>query len=1204
MKFKFYALAALIFLLTHSYAQDCSSLSFTYTTSESRCVATGFITVNVSGGSGNYNFKAVGPITTPVTSSNIITGLPPGYYTVYLNDLNTGCSKQQDSIYVSGSYSDPRFQLVKTDASCLENDGTISISNQQYGRSPFTYTIIAPSPSHVGDNNTTGNFSGLIPGEYLVQLQDSCGGIQVRRITIENYNWWFDSLSVVKVGCDSAHVFIRIKDNKGNVNTTGTIFDGFQYGFVINGDTTWNSNYAFSILLGTNRSLSIVVKDDCGNIHSSPWSVPDNVKPALNSVSLSNFTCTDFTASVSGQNLTNPNFCLYDSISSLINCNATGVFNNLSYGSYCIQVHDACYDTTIVRCFTAVHPTPSVDATVAISNQSCATFTATITGQANLINPGYCLYDTNNVQIACDSSGVFDNVPYGSYCIKIHDACTDSTITRCFTAVKPIATLAGFTPTGSGCNSFGVHFYGNNLINAQYCLYDSTGNIITCDSTGTFDNLLYSQYCVKAISCGDTTNTICFSGTKPIPSVDPNVQITQMNCTNFSVTITGQNNLNTPQYCLYDSNDSLILCNATGVFDSVSYGTYCIKIHNNSACYDTTITRCFTQLRAIPSVNSTMQVVSSNCTTVSFQVNGTNLTAPTYCLYNSSNTLLECNNTGTFNNYPFGQYCVTVHDGCVDTTLQVCQTFTASRGIILSTSKSCTINSTYIDVQFANGNSPFVIKVYHPNGSLVYATTTSSNPYRIELSSLPAGTQYKVIGTDNCGNKDSAFVTPDANLVTKTITVKAKCPSSVWANGSGDILATANSNYYAVTPQIIKKDGATFNQSYSSVSGNTYTFADLEPAQYIVEYTQSSCNGKLYDTVTILPYTYPTQGRSAVYQCDSSGFTLSADVKNGVGPFSYQIIGSLPETPDITTIAQSSALFTINNGTTYSLIRLRTIDACGNATLSDVSVLPLQNFSVKASDSCFYQNITLTVDTIPNATYTWYRKTTPTDSTFLDSGLIYNLPFFVPEQIGLYECKLDVNNGCLTRLSSFNLTGNCYSVLPVSFKLNGKKVGTVNQLSWNNNDRGVIKYIVERKQNNEPAFSTIGTVSVQSSSNYFFNDNNFMNGTIQYRLRSIYNNKTEFSNIVVLKSSSNELSVYPNPIKNEFKISLSSEKPTDYKIELISANGQMLYSTEVKNISSSTLTYFRNSSAKAGIYLLRVTDKTTSRTEIRKLVFE
>lgn len=1207
MKGKFYPFFLLLLLFfDHAYSQDCSSLSFTYITAESRCVATGSITVNVAGGSGSYNYKAIGPVTTPVTSSNSITGLAPGYYSVLVTDLTTNCTKQLDSIYVAGSYNDPRFQLTKTDASCAGNDGTISVVNQQFGRSPFTYAIIAPSPSNIGATSSTGDFSGLIPGEYVIQLQDSCGGVQVRRITIENYNWWFDSVSVVRNGCSVADVFIRIRDSKGNINTSGTEFSGFVYGYTENGDTTWAGSYSFSVLLGTNRQLNIVVKDNCGNVHSTIWSLPDNLKPSLEDVDFSDFTCTSFTASVSGQNLTSPYFCLYDNMDVAITCNTDGLFTNLSYGSYCIKVLDACYDTLITRCFIAGRPTPSIASSVTISNENCSSFTATITGQLNLTDPQYCLYDVNDILVECNPTGVFNNILYGSYCIKVHDACTDTTITRCFVATKPASSLTGYIISGTYCNSFGVQISGNNLINPQYCLFDNLGNVIVCNSTGNFDSLPYGQYCVKAISCGDTTNSICFSGSRPVPSLGTGVQIFDKKCNVFSVAVWGRTNLTDPEYCLYNSNDSLIACNSTGAFTDIAYGSYCIKLHNNSVCYDTIITRCFTETPDMPAVNSTMEIISSNCSTVSFKINGTNLTSPTYCLYNSSNVLLECNNSGTFNNYSYGQYCVVVEDGCIDTTITVCQTFTPVRGITLTTSKSCTINTAYVDVQFANNNSPYVVKVYHPNGSLIHANVTSSNPYRIQLGALPTGTQYKIVGIDNCGNKDSATIIPDVNIVSKNTSVRGKCPGSVWLNGSGDILATASSNWYSVIPQIIKKNESAFNQGYSSVSGNIYTFADLEPAQYIVEYTQSSCNGKLYDTITISPYAYPSQGQSAVYQCDNNGFSLSADVRDGVSPYSFQIIGSLPESPSIVSSAQNNPVFSINNGTTYSLIRLRTIDACGNATLSDVSVLPLQNISVRVNDSCFYQNVTLSVDNVPNATYSWYRKTTPVDSILIGSGTSYNLPFFVPEETGLYVCKMDVNNGCLTRLSSFNLTGNCYmGVLPTSFQLKGRKNESANQLSWNNsNEKGVVKYIVERKQAIETNFTIIGTVSVQSSGNYFFNDNNFDLGATQYRLKVVYSNKTEYSNIIILRTNLNEITVYPNPVRDGFKISLSSEKPADYKIELIGSNGQLFYLTEARNISSSTLNYSRNSKIKPGIYLLRVTNKTTGKAEIHKLIFE
>src|SRR5690348_5727129 len=162
-------------------SQDCSALDFTYTTKESRCIATGSVKVNITGGSGNYNIKVTGPVTTAFTSSTTITGLSSGTYTVTVKDITKGCVIEKTNIIVGGSYGEPRFLLSKTDVTCMNGtDGTVSINNQLFGRATFTYTIVAPSPSKVGTTNSTGNFSGLVAGEYAIELKDSCGGQQTR----------------------------------------------------------------------------------------------------------------------------------------------------------------------------------------------------------------------------------------------------------------------------------------------------------------------------------------------------------------------------------------------------------------------------------------------------------------------------------------------------------------------------------------------------------------------------------------------------------------------------------------------------------------------------------------------------------------------------------------------------------------------------------------------------------------------------------------------------------------------------------------------------------------------------------------------------------------------------------------------------------------------------------------------------------------
>jgi hypothetical protein len=1203
MKIKFYLLPLLLFSLVQSFGQTCPGLNLSYTIQESRCVATGAINVQATGGSGNYNYQAIGPITTTVTSSPQITGLPPGTYTIKVRDLNNNCSKEVSGVVVPGSYTDPGFGLVKTDAGCTGNDGTISVTGLQNGRSPFSFAIIAPSPSGVGTTNSTGNFTGLTPGEYSIQLQDSCGGIQVRHITVEGYTWWIDSVSVVRTNCQNAQVFIRIKDNKGNVSTVNpSAFSGFSFGYSLYpGDTTFYGINNFSVFLGTRHQLTLLVRDNCGNIQTYFWTVPPGDRPNLNPIVLSNVSCSTFTATATGSNLTNPQYCLYDDSFNQVSCNSTGVFPNLPFGTYCIEVTDYCYDTTIMRCFTQVKPVPSVNANVQVNTFTCSTFTATVTGQSNLISPSYCLYNASNVSMGCNTTGVFTNVPYGTYCIKVLNGCLDSVITRCFTVRRPVATLTNYAISGGTCTSFNVQINGDSLIAPQYCLYDSLGNVITCNNTGIFNGLPMGSYCVRAISCGDTTNSICFSGSRPVPAVGPGVTVINKNCNTFGVSLYGQVNLTNPQYCLYNANDSLLACNSIGVFDSLAYGSYCIRLRNT--CYDTTIVRCFTENRPVPSLTSTMQVTGNNCTTVSFKVNGTNLTNPQYCLFDSNNVQLTCNTTGVFNNYPYGRYCVQVRDGCTDTLMQVCQNFNPVRGLTLSSSKPCVIGSANIRIQFTNGTGPYDIRIFHPNGTEVYSTTTPTNPVTILMPALPAGTQYKVVGTDGCGNRDSAMITPNVNEVTHSTQVRAKCPSATWTNGSGDILATCSTNQYSVAPRIIRKNGAAFNQIFSSVSGAVYTFVDLEPATYVVEYTQTTCNGKVYDTVTVAPYAYPSQGQSAVYQCDNAGFSLGADVNGGVSPYTFQIIGSVPSTPAITTAAQSSPIFQINNGTTYSLIRLRTIDACGNAALSDVSVLPLQNISISASERCFFRNITLSVDAIPNATYQWYKRVLPNDSVLLGTGTSYNLPFFLPEQVGTYICRISINNGCLIRVTYFTLDGHCGDeVLANEIELRGRRSSRGNQLNWNLPERGDLqRFEVQRKAPGASSFRAIGSVPVQQAGSYQFMDTD-PNGGGLYRLRLVGAGPARYSNTVRIESVST-VQVYPNPVREQLTINWTATPGHRYQVQIINAGGQTLFRSAVLSPGTEGFTY-RRTSVPPGIYLVKLIDTDNGQTVVSRVLFE
>ncbi|MFM9910391.1 MAG: T9SS type A sorting domain-containing protein [Chitinophagaceae bacterium] len=1190
-------------------------------TVESRCKATGEINFSVTGGSGNYNYTVTRGAVSSVTSSNKVSGLPAGTYKTEVKDLVTGCVYSMPDVVVTGNYQDPRFQLAVTDVTCINGaDGSISVMTQQFGRGPFAYTIIAPSVSTVGTSNSTGTFTNLIPGNYFVRLSDSCGGIQTRSIVVSNYNWWISASTVTKVGCDQATATLTLQDSKGNTNLVGTTFNGYQYGAVRSpGDTSWSNSRSFTFSKGTLRSITLIAKDLCGNIKTLNWT--DNKKPRVDTdVSISNKACTDFRATITDQtNLTNPQYCLYNSVNVQIACNGTGVFNNIPYGSYCITIQDICYDTTINRCFTVSQPTPAVAANVTKSNITCSDFTATVTGQQNLTSPAYCLFNSANVQVACNSTGVFNNLPFGLYCIQITDGCTGIVINRCFIQYPYVPVVgAAVSITNLDCSDFTATIGGQgNLTNPQFCIYDGNGVLVACNSTGIFDGLPYGSYCINVKNdpvCYDTTIVRCFTVSHPLPSVAAYISISNKNCTDFTATVTGKQNLNKPEYCLYDNNGVQVSCNNSGQFDNVPYGTYCIRIVNDPTCYDTTIQRCFTVTRPVPSVNSTVQISNKACGTFTATITGQqNLTNPQYCLYDNNNVQISCNNSGVFTNVPYGSYCINVVNTCYDTTIVRCFTVAPiPMGLTVTSTVSCTIGTTNLSCSWIGSSAPYQVYVFNPGGiqEAQYTGGGTSATFS-NLASLPVGLRYKIVVLDNCGNSDTTLVTPLASALNKTINANSKCPSGQWQNGAGDLDIFCQYNSGWVVPKIIRKGSSVVNITYNFNSGSNFTFTTMEPDTYIIEYTLQNCSNKVYDTFTLNSYTFPSLDQSAVYVCNNASFGVNAVVNGGLAPFTYEIIGSFPTTPSIVSSPQALPSFNLNTGSSYSLVRLRSIDACGNATINDASILPLGNTIINATSDCFYNNINLIAETIPNATYTWYKKTSATDSIEIATNQSYNIPYMLPSDSGIYVCKTSVNFGCLTRISYFNLTGLCGSFLlaenDLSFKASLKNDRT--ELQWlTGSNFSADEFVIERSTDGRTykAITTVKAAPISTSKHqYLYTDNSPEFGKNHYRIKIIKRNTgNNYSKIIVLtRGNSNAISVHPNPVDDHFQIQFNGVASGIYSVSLINATGGLMHMQSLAIVSGETKNIQRPAGAKAGTYFLHIWNKEMNSRQVIKLIF-
>jgi hypothetical protein len=693
-------------------------------------------------------------------------------------------------------------------------------------------------------------------------------------------------------------------------------------------------------------------------------------------VDITDVTCGTFTATITGQtNINNATYSLYDASNSVLVAGpqVSNVFTLVPLGSYCIRtVNDpACYDTAIVRCFSVDPPVASVFSTVGISNRACNSFTVTVSGQTNLTNPSYTLYDQTNSTIiqASQSSPVFDNLTYGSYCIRITNdpACFDTTIVRCFTENRPVPELnPDLDVLSRDCNTFSIAVGTQiNVFNLTYQMFDATNNtaVSAVQSSHIFTNIAYGTYCIRMVNdaaCYDTTLVRCFDVFKPVPDAPASVSISNQTCLNFTADVTGGTNLSNPTYQLYDATNSnaVGIAQASATFNNVPYGSYCIRIVNDPACYDTTFVRCFSENPPAGTVQLSTLYAQATCNLV-------------------------------------GQ--------------------------------------TEIVVGITGGNAPYTIRVFNPANiqevSYVGNNTSITLP---AINTLPSGFQYKVVLTDACGRKDSSMVTPVSFYIDRNINKVVNCPSGGNPDGTGDIFLEITENiggdYYS---KIISKDGValTINPTTSLNFGRIVTFIDLAPGLYVIEsagFSTYNCHDPIYDTVNIPLYAYPNLANSKGYICESGLQSISSTVVGGAQPFQYQIFGSLPVSPSINTSYQSNPVFDINNGTTYAMVRLRVLDACGNASINDVGFVPFATPIIESSNDCFGAQTVLSVDTVANATYTWYKRTyNPTDSILLSTGGSHIIPFLGVADTGTYICVTRLADGCIVRVSYKNIIGNC-----------------------------------------------------------------------------------------------------------------------------------------------------------------------------------
>lgn len=328
-----------------------------------------------------------------------------------------------------------------------------------------------------------------------------------------------------------------------------------------------------------------------------------------------------------------------------------------------------------------------------------------------------------------------------------------------------------------------------------------------------------------------------------------------------------------------------------------------------------------------------------------------------------------------------------------------------------------------------------------------YANMALSN---IQLVNTQSGTAYQAVefADDNTtirfpnvppGSYTVRFTAPSGGCVTNIpVTVSGTTFSAVFNGTSNQLCGGTGSINVSITTN--STGAASFSlrdASGNEIANNTSgTFTNLPAGNYTVIATMATA---CLPTVGFYQASRsfviaPAGGGPLVVKkygivCDNASTGVAGFTFSGAGPFVLEMKKS-SEVNYTTITTQAPNDYLVNNLTPNETYNLRITDQCGTTSTTDVTISPLNNISkLTTVHPCVGQAYTLSVESIPGATYSWSYNGGASISTSPD---IFFSSYNATSD-GTYVCTVTIG-GCITRTVSYTLNSNyCGAGLPVRF---------------------------------------------------------------------------------------------------------------------------------------------------------------------------
>ena len=916
----------------------------------------GSIDLTPSGGVPPYLFAWTGPGGFTASSEDV-SGLPPGAYSVAITDANL-CSTLFTDIVTILEPAEILVSSVKSDISCGGlTDGAIDITVSG-GTLPYSHAWTGPS----GFTSSLDDIAGLAAGSYSLTITDGNGCV----VSLPNIQTIIEPPPINATYASHQNVFCN-GDATGSIQidvTGGTVPLGFDWTNSA-GITQSVDEDPTGLLAGT---YSLTVTDNNGCIAAYPNLATILEQPPLES----NLTGTDVTCFNDGNGVITVSTAggtgpyEYSRIGDIGPTYQPGtVFSSLGPGFYTIWTRDfnLCVVTDTI---TIVEPDEILILAETISGQNLCYGDSSVQISIDAVSGGVAPYEYSiNGGIDFYPTSLFINLPAGNYQTVVRDVtgCIGSgnlnvigqplklqiasysqdDITSCFDALEGRIII-----TGSG---------GNGIIT-----YELDGGVPSI--TGDFLNLPGGPHTVTLEDLNGCTMDTSVVLIAPSAIVVDNVTVTNVTGCNGdatgSVTVSGSGGTGTINYSL-DGGPTQV----SGTFNGLLAGNHTVTLRDINACTRDTS---FTITEPAPISIVTENVTDITCSGANNGIIQIVTTGGTNPLSFTLNPGAISNGTGLFINLMPDTYTVSVDDagscGPVNSSL------------LLITDPPVLLIDSLIDNNIScNGAGDGTISIYVSGGVPPYEYSVDNQGNWLADSLFtgltPATYEVYIRDANLCIIYGGSFIMADPPLLSVSITSTDITPCA--GDTSGVIEAIGGGGTGILEYSL---DGLTFQP--------TGSFNNLPAGPYTV-YLKDNAGCTLTEPVTL---NEPDPVMATITKTDATfgflGSIIISGSDGGTPPYQFSIEGDTGTfTADTAYIDLEAAL--------YHVI-IKDINGCTYEEMVDILDVPPLDVVINTTNvSCYGQNDG-SIDFVPLDAEGSVEYSIDSGTNFVSTALFENLP--------------------------------------------------------------------------------------------------------------------------------------------------------------------------------------------------------------------